>query len=295
MGTKLNPDGAKIRAFRIQRGWTQEQLAEIAGISLRTVQRAEAANSAAFETMKAIAAAFETDFDRMLKQEPIGAADQKTQPIVSPNVSCSEPANKQIVSKGPALTVRRVWPALIIAVSALAVGLIIGISAKSRVNKQSQSLPIASHSVSKALPDSQKPFSESQFQNMSPRTLSKSKAVSDSAIEAATSNFEIAGNDEDSSLPDAAIPTARPADTSETSSLELIQPSSSPDLQSLRMIPMPLVVPDEPVSETALSDTSGHSMQQAQASGSVRQAVGLAVKKTGGFVSKARASIKRAF
>ena len=32
MGIKLKPDGKKIRALRVQRGWTQEQLAEIAGI-----------------------------------------------------------------------------------------------------------------------------------------------------------------------------------------------------------------------------------------------------------------------
>lgn len=50
--------GLKIREFRIERGWTQEQLAEIADLSTRTVQRAEKDQTQDPETLAAIAAAF---------------------------------------------------------------------------------------------------------------------------------------------------------------------------------------------------------------------------------------------
>jgi transcriptional regulator with XRE-family HTH domain len=86
MGNKLNPDGARIRILRIQRGWTQEQLAEIAGVSSRTVQRAESANCASFETVRAIAGAFEKDLGELLKSESPGSS------VPEPQVHISIPA-----------------------------------------------------------------------------------------------------------------------------------------------------------------------------------------------------------
>lgn len=50
--------GMKIREFRIERGWTQEHLAEITGFSTRTIQRAEKDKTQDPETLRAIAAAF---------------------------------------------------------------------------------------------------------------------------------------------------------------------------------------------------------------------------------------------
>ncbi|CUW37865.1 conserved protein of unknown function [Magnetospirillum sp. XM-1] len=54
-----------IRELRLQRAWSQEQLAEIAGISARTVQRLEQGQAAALETLKALAAAFDMPIDRL--------------------------------------------------------------------------------------------------------------------------------------------------------------------------------------------------------------------------------------
>jgi transcriptional regulator with XRE-family HTH domain len=51
--------GKKIREFRIDRGWSQEQLAEIAGIATRTVQRVEKDQTRDGETLQAIAAVFD--------------------------------------------------------------------------------------------------------------------------------------------------------------------------------------------------------------------------------------------
>lgn len=50
-----------VKTRRLDRAWTQEQLAEIAGIAVRTVQRVEQGHPASLETCKAIAAAFGID------------------------------------------------------------------------------------------------------------------------------------------------------------------------------------------------------------------------------------------
>ncbi|EME70479.1 hypothetical protein H261_08353 [Paramagnetospirillum caucaseum] len=54
-----------IRELRLQRAWSQEQLADIAGISARTVQRLEQGQPAALETLKALAAAFDVPLDHL--------------------------------------------------------------------------------------------------------------------------------------------------------------------------------------------------------------------------------------
>jgi transcriptional regulator with XRE-family HTH domain len=50
--------GKKTRELRIERGWSQEELAEIAGLSTRTVQRVEKDQTQDGQTLRAIAAAF---------------------------------------------------------------------------------------------------------------------------------------------------------------------------------------------------------------------------------------------
>ena len=50
-----------IRKLRLQRGWTQEQLAELAGVSVRSIQRAERGRQASLETLKSLAAVFEVE------------------------------------------------------------------------------------------------------------------------------------------------------------------------------------------------------------------------------------------
>lgn len=53
--------GAVIKTFRESRRWTQQQLAEIAGISSRTLQRVERGQPADFDTKRALARAFDLD------------------------------------------------------------------------------------------------------------------------------------------------------------------------------------------------------------------------------------------
>lgn len=60
--------GACVRQFRELRHWTQEQLAEISGLNVRTVQRVEQGDSASFDTRRALARAFDlNDIDALNK------------------------------------------------------------------------------------------------------------------------------------------------------------------------------------------------------------------------------------
>ncbi len=50
-----------IRELRKQRSWSQDQLATVAGLSLRTVQRIEKDGACSLETSQALASVFELD------------------------------------------------------------------------------------------------------------------------------------------------------------------------------------------------------------------------------------------
>ncbi|MBU1346659.1 MAG: helix-turn-helix domain-containing protein [Alphaproteobacteria bacterium] len=54
-------DTAKIKRWREERHWSQEHLAELSGIGLRTLQRIETGQQASDETLKALANAYQID------------------------------------------------------------------------------------------------------------------------------------------------------------------------------------------------------------------------------------------
>jgi transcriptional regulator with XRE-family HTH domain len=64
MDMQLNKD--QLRREREIRAWSQSHLAEVAGLSMRTVQRIENSGSASLESAKAIAAAFDTQVEALL-------------------------------------------------------------------------------------------------------------------------------------------------------------------------------------------------------------------------------------
>lgn len=47
-----------VRKLRLERGWSQETLAELSNLSVRTIQRIERGGKASLESMNALAAAF---------------------------------------------------------------------------------------------------------------------------------------------------------------------------------------------------------------------------------------------
>ena len=54
-------DAAKIKRWREERHWSQEHLAELAGIAARTLQRIENGETASQDSVMALAAAFNVD------------------------------------------------------------------------------------------------------------------------------------------------------------------------------------------------------------------------------------------
>jgi transcriptional regulator with XRE-family HTH domain len=76
-----------VQKLRLQHGWSQEQLAELSGLSVRTVQRIERGARANPESLKALGAVFEVDFSRL--QEPTMNLDQ-TIPPHGPDISSDE-------------------------------------------------------------------------------------------------------------------------------------------------------------------------------------------------------------
>jgi DNA-binding XRE family transcriptional regulator len=72
--------------LRLQRGWSQEQLAELSGLSVRTIQRIERGSTASVESLKALGVVFEVDFSS-LKEVEMSATET---PNVTPNVTSRE-------------------------------------------------------------------------------------------------------------------------------------------------------------------------------------------------------------
>ena len=68
--------GLNIRFHREQRAWTQEHLAAVSGIDVRTIQRAERGEKISADSQLGIANAFELTVDQ-LRQPPKPIADAK--------------------------------------------------------------------------------------------------------------------------------------------------------------------------------------------------------------------------
>src|SRR5882757_492535 len=66
-----------VQKLRVRRGWSQEQLAELTGLSVRTIQRIERGQVASAESLKALASVFEIDFATLREpQMPVTAESQ---------------------------------------------------------------------------------------------------------------------------------------------------------------------------------------------------------------------------
>lgn len=71
----------QIQKLRLQRGWSQEQLAEISGLSVRTIQRLEKGKTGSLESLNALAAVFEIEVQQLQQEnemkEPQTLADKQ--------------------------------------------------------------------------------------------------------------------------------------------------------------------------------------------------------------------------
>ncbi|EPL3844590.1 helix-turn-helix domain-containing protein [Klebsiella aerogenes] len=62
----------RVKQLRLQRAWSQEQLAELAGVSVRTIQRIENGDRPGLETLSALAAVFEINVAELSDDAPVG-------------------------------------------------------------------------------------------------------------------------------------------------------------------------------------------------------------------------------
>ncbi len=295
MPSRLNSDGAKIKALRLQRGWTQEQLAEIAGVSARTIQRAETAGSAAFDTLRAIAGAFETDFDQLLGNnsrqmpEPEPQSAQVADPIPEPHPKAPLPRPAQPVPRKRAL-----FP---IAASSLAAGLLAG-GIFVYLFYPLMGLNLSTPPPNPAVTEQVRAGKESRHHDLNavstPRILpTVSSTVTVRAIPGRESG-RVSGKPGH----------RRPVPAAEAIQVADLGPYTTipePLQSAVFELPLPRNLP--PILATAeitggwnpvLADP-GDLTQKDQAAGAVRQSIGQAAKKTSDSIAKVGASLRRVF
>ncbi len=66
-----------VKKLRTDKNWTQEHLAQMSGLSVRTIQRVERGQSASMETLKSLASVFEVDLSKLT--EEITMIDKKSE------------------------------------------------------------------------------------------------------------------------------------------------------------------------------------------------------------------------
>lgn len=63
-------DSTRLRELRTARQWSQEQLAELSGLNLRTIQRLESGARVSTESLRALAAVFDVPAESLLVGDP---------------------------------------------------------------------------------------------------------------------------------------------------------------------------------------------------------------------------------
>lgn len=85
----------QVQKLRLQRGWSQQQLAELSGLSVRTIQRIENGSAASTESLKSLASVFEIDFST-LSSEPAMPDTPTPTPNSSPTHTPSASQQEQL-------------------------------------------------------------------------------------------------------------------------------------------------------------------------------------------------------
>lgn len=63
---EMKVDSARIREERLSRAWSQEHMAAITGLGLRTIQRIESTGGASHESVAAISSVIEVPVDQLI-------------------------------------------------------------------------------------------------------------------------------------------------------------------------------------------------------------------------------------
>lgn len=92
-----------IKQRRLAKGWSQEELARHSGLSTRTIQRIESGQTAGIESLKCLAAVFETSLNALrLEQNTI--KQKNALPFNQPKINKTEQAAitfAQSIFRGP--------------------------------------------------------------------------------------------------------------------------------------------------------------------------------------------------
>ncbi|MCC3862487.1 2TM domain-containing protein [Pseudemcibacter aquimaris] len=66
-----------VRKLRKDNGWSQEQLAQISGLSVRTIQRIEQGGKAGLDSLKALAAAFDVNIRDLINEDEMNEVEAR--------------------------------------------------------------------------------------------------------------------------------------------------------------------------------------------------------------------------
>ncbi|HEX2583565.1 MAG TPA: 2TM domain-containing protein [Steroidobacteraceae bacterium] len=80
-----------VQKLRLQRGWSQQQLADLSGLSVRTIQRIENGQAASVETMKSLASVFEIDFKQLQPEPEMNSSSHDPADVSSDSTSAPKP------------------------------------------------------------------------------------------------------------------------------------------------------------------------------------------------------------
>jgi transcriptional regulator with XRE-family HTH domain len=75
-----------IQQRRLEKAWSQEELARHSGLSTRTIQRIEGGQKAGLESLKCLAAVFETSISELMQEQTMTQQDTATpqkQPLIN--------------------------------------------------------------------------------------------------------------------------------------------------------------------------------------------------------------------
>lgn len=90
----MDVNARKIKELRTTRGWTQQHLADVCAISLRTVQRVERYGNASQETLSSLAAVFE------LKQTELTVVTEEVQLVEDKSTSLIDVQTQALILAG---------------------------------------------------------------------------------------------------------------------------------------------------------------------------------------------------
>jgi len=92
-----------IQQRRLEKGWSQEELARHSGLSTRTIQRIESGQNAGLESLKCLAAVFETSISALMQEQTMNKPrnDENVQQPLLNQIEIEAIEFAQTILKGP--------------------------------------------------------------------------------------------------------------------------------------------------------------------------------------------------